>query len=514
MRFQSAPLVVAAGAALIESVGAADCPKAKNFIYVVPDGYGIASQVMARDFYSIINGEGTVDRPNSIAIGVDSMIIGSIRTQSSDNLVPDSAATGTAFACGVKTYNAAIGVDDDGNPVGSVLESAHRLGLKTGLVVTSRITHATPASYASHVLHRDSETEIAAQEIGYSHPFGSVVDLLMGGGRGNFLPRSAGGSRDDGVDLVEWAQGEGFTYAADKSDFDELLDEGLLPLPFLGLFARSHMDYEIDRNPETQPSLLEMATVAVDTLNAAAEAEDGDKGYFLMIEASRIDHAGHANDAAGHVHDALMFNEVMAYLKSYVAENPDTQLLSAADHECGGLTLPDGWDPTVVARAQNSAEFLAAKFTAEVADGDDVGAYLRETLLPLSGMGETASDEDVAHYVEVYESEGLSAMGLAILLDFAQLAGVNWSTGGHTAADVQLHGYVADKRAYEYMKHEIGFNKENTQLAKYVEKVLGLDLNATTDALREDGVDWVEKRDMLAQIKRDAHSAKLHAHHS
>lgn len=74
MRFQTAPLVVAAGAALIDSTVASDCPKAKNFIYVVPDGYGIASQVMARDYYSILNGEGTVERPNSIAIGVDSMV--------------------------------------------------------------------------------------------------------------------------------------------------------------------------------------------------------------------------------------------------------------------------------------------------------------------------------------------------------------------------------------------------------------------------------------------------------
>lgn len=376
--------------------------------------------------------------------------------------------------------------------------------------VTSRITHATPACYASHVLFRDSEAEIAAQEIGYSHPLGSVVDILMGGGRSYFLPQADGGSRTDGVNLIKWAEGEGYTYAADKSDFDEALDDGILPLPFLGLFARSHMDYEIDRNPENQPSLLEMAAVTVDTLKAASE-EAGDKGYFLMIEASRIDHAGHANDAASHVHDILMYNELMAYLKSYVAENPDTQLLSAADHECGGLTLPEGWNPTVLARAQNSAEFLAAKFNNEV--GDDVAAYLRDTLLPLAGM-KNASDEDIANYVQVYEAEGTSAMGLAILHDFAEQAGVNWSTGGHTAADTQLHGYVADKHAYEYMKHEIGFNSENTELAKYVEKVLGLDLDATTEALREDGVDWVEKRDMLFQIKQDARSAMMHAHHS
>lgn len=309
--------------------------------------------------------------------------------------------------------------------------------------------------------------------------------------------------------MIDWATEEGFGYAADKSDWDEALEDGKLPLPFLGLFAGSHMAYEIDRNPEEEPSLLEMTQVAVDTL--AGASEDNEHGFFIMIEASRIDHAGHANDAAGHVHDILMYNEVMAYLKEYVTEHSDTQLLSAADHECGGLTLTDGWDPTVISEAQNSAEFLAVKFENEV--GDDVAAYLTETLLPLSGLT-TATEEDVAHFVEIYEAEGTTAMGLAILHAFAADAGVNWSTGGHTAADVQLHGFVADKHAYNYMKHEIGSNNENTQLAKYVEKILGLNLNETTEALRADGMDWVEKRDMLEVIKREAKAAKLHAHHS
>ena len=331
----------------------------------------------------------------------------------------------------------------------------------------------------------------------------------MGGGRQMYIPRDVGGRRTDGVNLIDWATEEGYTYAADKSDFDEALEEGLLPMPFLGLFTSSHMAYELDRNPENEPSLLEMTETAIKTLVDATE--DSEKGYFIMIEASRIDHAGHANDAAGHVHDTLMFNEVMAYLKEHVSEHPDTQLLSAADHECGGLTLNDGWDPTVVAKAQNTAEFLSSKFNSEV--GDDVAAYLRDTLLPLAGVT-WASDEDIAHFVEVYEADGTSAMGLAILNVFAEEAGVNWSTGGHTAADIQLHGYVADRHAYEYMKHEIGSNRPNTELAKYVEKVLGLSLSNVTESLRADGVDWVQKRDQLDAIKREARSAKLHHNHS
>ena len=126
-------------------------------------------------------------------------------------------------------------------PVGSILVAAHLEGFKTGLVVTSRITHATPACYCASVLDRDSENEIAGQQIGYTHPLGSFVNILMGGGRRHYLPTEEGGNREDGVNLIDWATSEGFTYAGDKSDLDESLVDGKLPLPYLGLFKSSDM---------------------------------------------------------------------------------------------------------------------------------------------------------------------------------------------------------------------------------------------------------------------------------
>lgn len=402
----------------------------------------------------------------------------------------------------------AIAVDDDGLPVGSILEAAHLSGFKTGLVVTSRITHATPACYSAHVLNRDSETEIAAQQIGYTHPLGSVVDILMGGGRGQFLPREEGGSRSDGVNLIDWATGKGWTYAADKSDFDDSQEDGKLPLPFLGLFESSHMAYELDRNPEDEPSLLEMVEVSLATLESVSA--DSAKGYFIMIEASRIDHAGHANDIAGHVHDTLMYNEVMAFLKEFINEHPDTQMLSAADHECGGLTLEDGYDPKVISQAQYSSEYLASLF--DDYEGDDAATYLEETLLPLYGLT-TATSDDIAMFLSINENDGSSAMSTAIVLAFALEAGVNWSTGGHTAADVMLHGFAEGEVRLAEMKRLMGTNQENTVLPTYIEKVLGLNMSDATAALRKDGVDWVEKRHLLDSIKREANmAAKEHAH--
>lgn len=392
-------------------------------------------------------------------------------------------------------------------PVGSILEAAHLNGLKTGMVVTSRITHATPASYSAHVLDRDSEIEIAAQQIGYTHPIGSLVDLLIGGGRRFYLPKDKGGDREDGVDLIEWAVEQGYTYAADRGDLEEVLKGGKLPLPFLGLLASSHLDYEMDRNPEEQPSLKKLVETGLNTL--AGHTKKSKKGYFLMVEASRIDHAAHGNDAAAHVHETLMFNEVMAYLKEYVAEHPDTQLLSAADHECGGLTLEDNYNPTVLTQAQNSGELLADLFDDEA--GDDKAAYLRDQM-PLYGLS-NVTDEDIAHFLAVYEEGGALTMGSEITNAFAAEAGLHFSTTGHTAADVQLHGFAADRHVVEYMRDTLGGNINNIELPRYVEKALGVNMEKVTKLLRKNGVDWIERRDLLDVIKRDNAEAKKHTHH-
>lgn len=205
----------------------------------------------------------------------------------------------------------AISVDDDGKPVASVLEAAHLGGFKTGLVATSRITHATPAckrpgsysrrpgysfareepgtdeiriGYAAHVLNRDSENEIAAHEIGYSHPLGSVIDILLGGGRQHFLPASEDGDREDDVNLIEWAKEKGWGYAADKSELTSSLGGGeTVSLPFLGLFASSHLAYELDRDDDEQPSLLDMARIALASLEKASSESNKGTPDFLAI---------------------------------------------------------------------------------------------------------------------------------------------------------------------------------------------------------------------------------------
>jgi alkaline phosphatase len=117
----------------------------KNFIFIVPDGMGPASQTLVRTYLSMVNGNSTLRAPRINALPIDVTVIGNTRTHSANNLVTDSAAAGTALATGHKTENGAIGVTPDGKPVGSVMEAAKLAGYLTGLVVTSPISHATPA---------------------------------------------------------------------------------------------------------------------------------------------------------------------------------------------------------------------------------------------------------------------------------------------------------------------------------------------------------------------------------
>lgn len=223
-----------------------------------------------------------------------------------------------------------------------------------------------------------------------------------------------------------------------------------------------------------------------------------------MIEASRIDHAGHANDAAGHIHDTLMYNSVLAYIKEYIDSHPDTQLLSAADHECGGLTLEDGYNPTVLQKATRTPEYLGSLLAAYQGDK---APYLKDELLPMYGL-ENVSDDDVKLLLSIAEERSVSAMKIAAGNMLAAEAGLKWSTEGHTAADVILYGY-ANPSALRSMKDSVGKNINNIDLPQYIEKVLGLNLANATQALRQGGVNWVGKRDELHVIKM---SNKLHTH--
>lgn len=305
----------------------------RNLIFMVSDGMGPTSLSLTRSFMQYQNGA-----PWSEQLVIDQHLIGQSRTRSSSSLITDSAAGATAFSCAMKSYNGAISVTPDHEPCGTVLEAAKKAGYMTGLVVTTRITDATPACFASHVHQRSEEDRIAEQMVG-DYPLGRVVDLMFGGGRCHFLPNSADHScRGDNKDVVEMAKKNGFNYIDSRKAFDDLKGGSALDFPMLGLFADTDIPYEIDRRNETDvyPSLHEMAEVALKALSEATR--DSEKGFFLMVEGSRIDHAGHHNDPAAQVHEVLAYDKAMTSVLDFLKNDP-TQgvMVSTSDHETGGL---------------------------------------------------------------------------------------------------------------------------------------------------------------------------------
>ena len=160
--------------------------------------------------------------PYDYQLPLDTIFAGSVRTRSASSLVTDSAAGATAYACSIKTYNGAIAVDNEQNPCGTVLEAAKLSGYTTALVVTSRITHATPASFAAHVPDRNMESHIALQLAG-NYTLGQTVDIMLGGGLCYFLPNSEANScRMDNINVFDLAVRNGFHLIADKNGFDNV----------------------------------------------------------------------------------------------------------------------------------------------------------------------------------------------------------------------------------------------------------------------------------------------------
>ncbi|KAI9833362.1 MAG: hypothetical protein M1838_005586 [Thelocarpon superellum] len=456
----------------------------RNLIFMVSDGMGPTSLSMTRSFMQFRDGAA----PDDVLV-LDQHLIGSSRTRSSSSLVTDSAAGATAFSCGFKSYNGAISILPDHQPCGTVLEAAKRAGYMTGLVVTTRITDATPACFAAHVNMRSEEDRIAEQEVGQG-PLGRVVDLILGGGRCHFLPNTTDGScRADDQDIVAMAKNNGFAYLDDRPGFDALKGGDAVTLPLLGLVAETDIPYEIDRQHvnDVYPSLDEMARTALAALSKATENRE--QGFFLMIEGSRIDHAGHGNDPAAQVHEVLAYDKAFASVMDFVDHSEvESMVISTSDHETGGLaaarqlhsSYPEYlWYPGSLANATHSAENLAQSLRQHLssrrrATSDDLEAFIRKTLVQ-DGLGIT--DASAAEIKKLVDQPSQSAYLFADMI--SRRAQLGWSTHGHSAVDVNIYGTSNSSK--------IRGNHENTEVGEFLRDYLELDLEPITKELIEKG---------------------------
>jgi alkaline phosphatase len=303
-----------------ESAGRSSNPR--NIILFIGDGMGVA-QLYAG-----------MTRSDSIISLEYFPFSGFSKTSSADNYITDSGAGATAIACGIKTNNGMIGVGPDSLPVSSIIEIAHKNGLATGVVSTSAITHATPASFVAHNSGRGNYEDIAKDFLNGS------LDLFFGGGEDHFR------SRKDSVDLTITLKEQGFNvvYTLDEMENSD-------SKKIAGLLAKGHMQ----KASEGREGALEKMTLkAIETLSK------NKKGFVLMVEGSMIDWAAHEQNLDYLVSEMIDLDKAIGVARRYAAGNGKTLVVVTADHETGGLTLTGG----SIADKQVTGKFSGGEHTA------------------------------------------------------------------------------------------------------------------------------------------------------
>jgi alkaline phosphatase len=327
---------------------------------------------------------------------------GALRTAPATGPLTDSAAGATALACGVSTDNGVIAMDPSGRVLATCLEDARAHGKRTGLVTTATITDATPACFAAHVGNRGQQDDIAKQYI----RDGLGADVLFGGGRKHFSDK-----------LVAEAQEKGWKFAATR---EELAAIGATSKA-LGLFAPGNVPFALDRDQEGEekaPTLPEMAKKALEIVS------QDEKGFFLMIEGGRIDHACHANDAPAALGELREFDDAIALALDFRAKHPDTLVVVTADHETGGLAVTSGRPPYGL----SADSFLAMAKVEKSIEGLGIGGKPPRDFDPVAKFGPVA--------VNFYPPDYWVADAAA--LERSSHFSVTYSTGSHTTTPVLI----------------------------------------------------------------------------
>ncbi|KAI5955559.1 PHO8 [Candida theae] len=467
-------------------------PSKKNIIFLVGDGLGPSGVTLARYFRQYKE-----DLPINDYLELDKYLIGMQGHRSNSSLITDSAAAGTALATGRKTYNGAISVDADGFPVGAVGEALKLQGYTTGVVVTTTVTDATPSVWFAHAKNRASQDLIAEQMVGEIHPLGFVPSLILGGGREYFYGLDQGGLRADNRSLIEEVQNNGtWTYVGDREGFDSL-DEGRnVELPLLGLFAEDDFPYRIDRDDSEYPNLVEQARVA---LNALANATaDSDQGFFLVIESSRIDHAGHANDSPAHVAETLEYDDTIAEVFNFIQNTDvDTIVLATADHETGGLDLKSTSFSTydAIANATRSAEYLSNAISdfEDKENTDSLNSFIRATVIE-EGLGLTNyTNEEVERLANLVAAGEDDSLLTAISNLTASRAATLWGSIQHTSVDVGMYAFSNSPYLMQKVLNTkdglAGFH-ENIDFSVFIKSITDIDLDDVTQQVADVALEY------------------------
>jgi len=287
-----------------EKITEVEYPKPKNIIFLIGDGMGISHM-----YAGMTRNHGTLYLEKCTHVGLQ-------KTYSSNSYITDSAASGTAMSSGKKTKNGMIGMDPDSISIKTILEYSEDNGLATGLIATSSITHATPASFISHQVSRNMYEAIAADFLK------TDIDLFIGGGSDHFMKRK------DSVDLTQELKNNGYKVLFTLEDILNV-EEGKLA----GFTAPVHNPYYKEGRGDMLPNATEKAITLLKKNTA---------GFFLMVEGSQIDWAAHANDQEKIIDEMLDFDRAIEKALSFAEINGETLVVITADHETGGMGLNGG----------------------------------------------------------------------------------------------------------------------------------------------------------------------------
>jgi len=287
-----------------EKIDDEEVPQIRNVILLIGDGLGAPATQAAM-------------LVSSYPLNIERCTFtGFQKTSSSDNVITDSGAAATALATGTKTRNGSIGVDSDGNPVKTILEIAEEHGLSTGLVSTSSITHATPASFISHQASRFDYESIAMDFLK------TDIDLFIGGGYDHF------GKRTDHLNLIDSLIFRGYEVDTTMEQVVNSLSDKIA-----GFVAHMHNPYRLNGRGDMLPS---------STLKAIGVLDKCKAGFFLMIEGSEIDWAAHSNDADILIDETLDFDKAVGIALDFARIDGQTLVIVTADHETGGVSISGG----------------------------------------------------------------------------------------------------------------------------------------------------------------------------
>lgn len=435
--------------ALKQEAVAKQATSPKNIIMVIGDGMGPAYTTAYRYFS---------DNPMTEKVEqtvFDRHLTGLSSTYPApiSGLVTDSAASATALATGIKSYNGAIGVDVNKNNVQSVLQWAKLQGKATGVVVTSQINHATPASYLTHNESRKNYNAIADSYI----DGGIKADLYFGGGWKYFI-------RED-RNLVNEFKQAGFHYLDDYQNLTTLPSDK----PVLGLFSDIGLPWALD--DINKHRLSTMTKAAVDHLvDYQSDSSEQNQGFFMLIEASQIDWAGHVNDVSNAMAEMDDLAKTLEYLEHFVEHNPDTLVIVTADHSTGGLTIGAKgkyeWQPKKLRSMKHSPTYIAKQLIK-----NEITPVFASTLFNFK-----LSDNDIAmliqskntpilnSYTNIYKLKNTSTLEFSLSLTIKKIidkhSNTGWTTGGHTAIDVPVFAFGKQSELFSGQQDNIDIAKK------------------------------------------------------